>query len=1060
MNTRTIKLKRIFLGAAVLGLMSPIIAQQSPYGGTATELPGSLYPTNFDEGGSGIAYNDNTPQNEGGGTQRSTAVDLGSDGALGWTSAGEWLEFTVNIADKSTPYQINALVASPAGSGSFTVLVDGQPLVAVASIAKSGGWNTITEQGLGLFNLPLGEHVIRFAIQNGGFNFYGLKFNNPGFQGPFPRYEQPLVNISAYNYDSGGEGIAYHDNSPGNSGDYHVHGHRDQRSYLEDVDVVTTDGIPAIAYINAGEWLEYRVDIQNTDSPVQKVVADLSSPAGNGEFKLFIDGLEIFVSNELNSTAGWSDFQQQELGSLTFPSSLTNGTHTLRVLFTQSGFNLRKLSFEVVEDELEYETLPTYLQVNVPHVAPVGTVKEFPINVPSAGEYQINAFVTSTVGNGGFTLSLDENLLVNVSEIAVTDDRPWVTQGLGLFNLPAGNHILKFETLESNFNIGSLQIANIQQGPWPRTAKELSGVFRVFDYDFGGQGVAYNDLSPGNSGNIHPQPIGPDSRNDDDVDKAYASINGQNEAVMVSTEAGEWLEYTIQLQPYHKVLQSVSAVINSSNGQGAFKLFVDGIEIFESSVFTATGNDFEEQDLGNLNLPSSLSAPAEHILRVFITEGGFSLGNLRFEEVVSNQQPFDGRIGNIPGYKEAEHYDYGGQGVAYSDNTSGSLGDYVPGPAPGQRTLEDVDLVNVNGGGVSVGYIEAGEWLEYTVYVEETDELHFNARVASPLGEGSFKLSIDGIDVFTSQDMPQTNGWQQWADHDFGSFFIPSSISVGEHVLRLEVTSSGWNIDNFNIVDAPSQAPWDGRLNSISYLPMYEYDFGGQGVAYYDKTPGSFGDWEPFPAPGSRNLEDVDLINPPIAGAAGLGYIDEGEWLEFTVYVTQGEFLNKVLTAEYASPNGNGAFKLFLDGQEFYSSCSLPSTGNWSTYSTFECGNLSVPVFEDGEHVVRILFTEAGLNLLNVRTQAPSSAKIGTEAKYGVEIQISPNPFQGVINISSEEAINKITIVDLQGRIVDFDVVSENENAVSFIINESYGSQFIAKVQTKMGLESVVITRK
>jgi hypothetical protein len=64
--------------------------------------------------------------------------------------------------------------------------------------------------------------------------------------------------IEAENYDLGGEGVAYHDVSPGNTGGFYR---------VDDVDIkfsTDTGGGYAIGWFNAGEWLDYTVDVTVT----------------------------------------------------------------------------------------------------------------------------------------------------------------------------------------------------------------------------------------------------------------------------------------------------------------------------------------------------------------------------------------------------------------------------------------------------------------------------------------------------------------------------------------------------------------------------------------------------------------------------------------------------------------------------------------------------------------------------------------------------------------------------------------------------------------------------
>jgi hypothetical protein len=92
------------------------------------------------------------------------------------------------------------------------------------------------------------------------------------------------------------------------------------------------------------------------------------------------------------------------------------------------------------------------------------------------------------------------------------------------------------------------------------------------------------------------------------------------------------------------------------------------------------------------------------------------------------QQPYPGPDPHpIPGKIEAEDYDVGGEGVAYHDTTLGNEG--------GEYRSDDVDVQSTTDGGDghNVGWIEAGEWLEYTVDVASTGLYDIQVRVASAM---------------------------------------------------------------------------------------------------------------------------------------------------------------------------------------------------------------------------------------------------------------------------------------------------------------------------------------
>jgi hypothetical protein len=154
--------------------------------------------------------------------------------------------------------------------------------------------------------------------------------------------------------------------------------------------------------------------------------------------------------------------------------------------------------------------------------------------------------------------------------------------------------------------------------------------------------------------------------------------------------------------------------------------------------------------------------------------------------VDNRQTPYRGTPVVLPARIQAEEYDEGRPGVSYSDNTLGNAG--------GQLRTDDVDI-GVAGGQYAVGWIAAGEWLEYAVSSPVAATYLLRSRQASPSG-ANLKLSIDGAPPRTFQ-LPATGAYTTWSESA-----LPGSIDVpaGDHVLRVEAGTAGFNLDWLELV--------------------------------------------------------------------------------------------------------------------------------------------------------------------------------------------------------------------------------------------------------------------
>ncbi len=99
---------------------------------------------------------------------------LGNGYNVGWTNAGEWLGYTVNVTVGGT-YGITARVASASGGGSLSLVLDGGESLPF-NVPATGGWQSWSTLSLGQVALTAGTKDLRVKILAGGWNFSMLNF--------------------------------------------------------------------------------------------------------------------------------------------------------------------------------------------------------------------------------------------------------------------------------------------------------------------------------------------------------------------------------------------------------------------------------------------------------------------------------------------------------------------------------------------------------------------------------------------------------------------------------------------------------------------------------------------------------------------------------------------------------------------------------------------------------------------------------------------------------------------------------------------------------------------
>ncbi|MBR5392699.1 MAG: endo-1,4-beta-xylanase [Prevotella sp.] len=160
-------------------------------------------------------------------------------------------------------------------------------------------------------------------------------------------------------------------------------------------------------------------------------------------------------------------------------------------------------------------------------------------------------------------------------------------------------------------------------------------------------------------------------------------------------------------------------------------------------------------------------------------------------KVTAKREPFTaGKPATLPGTLQTEYYDKGGEGAAYHDNDAQNQGD------ANYRASEGVDIVNGNNGR-ALGYTSTGEWVEYTIDVQEAGNYSFKATVSSGVNNSGFSINLNKngkISKLADIRVPQT-GNNSWDTYRVVEGTLSEPLETGEQILRIVITGSNCNID-------------------------------------------------------------------------------------------------------------------------------------------------------------------------------------------------------------------------------------------------------------------------
>lgn len=156
--------------------------------------------------------------------------------------------------------------------------------------------------------------------------------------------------------------------------------------------------------------------------------------------------------------------------------------------------------------------------------------------------------------------------------------------------------------------------------------------------------------------------------------------------------------------------------------------------------------------------------------------------------------PYHGSPSSIPGVIHMSDYDLGKNNFAYYDTVVAdynlSTGNFTAWNSGWSYRNDGVDIEGnsdaINSNGFHVGFVNQGEWMKYTVNINETGVYKAHIRLATQENGGGFFLSLDDQEVTTTQIVSSTGGWSQFATMETSDIIL----NEGKHSLKFHISNN------------------------------------------------------------------------------------------------------------------------------------------------------------------------------------------------------------------------------------------------------------------------------
>ncbi len=153
------------------------IGKSVPYKGVAQKIPGVIKCGLYDEGGAGCAYSDNTGNNTASDKFRTDeGVDAAGETCIGSVFSGEWLNYSVDIAESGDYRAIFTFGTPDKGNAKLHLYLDGKHIGYFNCPAhEANHWGTDTKSVIESLKLPSGRHHLTILVEE-RYNFATLEF--------------------------------------------------------------------------------------------------------------------------------------------------------------------------------------------------------------------------------------------------------------------------------------------------------------------------------------------------------------------------------------------------------------------------------------------------------------------------------------------------------------------------------------------------------------------------------------------------------------------------------------------------------------------------------------------------------------------------------------------------------------------------------------------------------------------------------------------------------------------------------------------------------------------
>ena len=367
---------------------------------------------------------------------------------------------------------------------------------------------------------------------------------------------------------------------------------------------------------------------------------------------------------------------------------------------------------------------------------------------------------------------------------------------------------------------------------------------------------------------------------------------------------------------------------------------------------------------------------------------------------------------------------------------------------PGTIQAEDYDAMSGiqtentsdTGGGKNVGYIDAGDYMDYNVTVDQAGTYEFSYRIASKYSTGEITLKAGSSNLHVIA-IPNTGDWQNWQ-----TITATAELTAGTQTIRIYASGSSWNINWFEAVEVTSGIVYainaGGNAFTATNGTEYEADnYFTSGTAY--STSNSI-----------ANTEDDNLYKSERYGN-----------FSYSLPVNNGTYAVTLKLAEiYFSSANQRLFDVRMEGTTVESSLDIYSEAGGKNIAydishtiTVSDGSLNIEVvsIKDNAKISAIVVESSSSNARLSTQSALSKAEDGNGLLNTVEVY--PTVTSSALTIKGAPQ-STVRVYNMSGKMIaTFNIESDLEK---IRLNADAGIYNLVIIKSDGGMKTVKVIKR